>query len=126
MRGRQVLARFPNAELVEVASHWKIPQLGDAALAEDWLKVKRETLVLGVKKGMALRPNGRSADFIAPSSSNGCAMACAYCYVGRRKGYPIARCATRSDPTAETSLTRSRPCGPTQAWRSNQIPWTGI
>jgi len=86
-RGREVLARFPNAELVEVASHWKIPQLADPALAEDWLKVKREILVLGVKKGLAMRPNGRSADFIAPSSSNGCAMACAYCYVGRRKGY---------------------------------------
>jgi spore photoproduct lyase len=78
---------FPGAELVEVASHWKIPQLADPALAEDWLRVKREILVLGVKKGLSMRPNGRSADFIAPSSSSGCAMACAYCYVGRRKGY---------------------------------------
>jgi spore photoproduct lyase family protein len=86
-RGREVLARFPDAELIEVASHWKIAQLGDPGLAEDWLRVKREILVLGVKKGMQMRPNGRSADFIAPSSSNGCAMACAYCYVGRRKGY---------------------------------------
>jgi spore photoproduct lyase family protein len=85
--GRDVLARFPNSELVEVASHWKIPQLGDPALAGDWLRVKRGILVLGVKKGMQMRPNGRSADFIAPSSSSGCAMACAYCYVGRRKGY---------------------------------------
>jgi spore photoproduct lyase len=76
-RGREVLARFPMAELIEVASHWKIPELQDPALAEDWLKVKREALVLGVKKGMQMRPNGRSADFIAPSSSNGCAMACA-------------------------------------------------
>jgi len=86
-RGREVLARFPDAERVEVQSHWKIPELSDPALAEDWLRVKREILVLGVKKGLAMRPNGRSADFIAPSSSNGCAMACAYCYVGRRKGY---------------------------------------
>lgn len=86
-RGCEVLACFPNAELIEVASHWKIPQLAGPALAEDWLQVKRDTLVLGVKKGMQMRPNGRSADFIAPSSSNGCAMACAYCYVGRRKGY---------------------------------------
>ncbi|MGK6323166.1 spore photoproduct lyase family protein [Sphingomonas sp. DT-51] len=86
-RGREVLARFPGAELIEVASHWKIPDLSDPALADDWLRVKREILVLGVKKGLAMRPNGRSADFIAPSSSNGCAMACAYCYVGRRKGY---------------------------------------
>jgi spore photoproduct lyase family protein len=86
-RGRQILARFPEAEQVDVASHWKIPQLDDPALGEEWLRVKRDILVLGVKKGMQMRPNGRSADFIAPSSSNGCAMACAYCYVGRRKGY---------------------------------------
>ncbi len=51
------------------------------------MRIKRSTLVLGVKKGLASRPNGRSAHFIAPSSSNGCAMACAYCYVPRRKGY---------------------------------------
>ncbi len=86
-RGREVLARFPDAEQIEVPSHWKIDALSDPALAEDWLRIKRDILVLGVKKGLAMRPNGRSADFIAPSSSNGCAMACAYCYVGRRKGY---------------------------------------
>jgi spore photoproduct lyase family protein len=86
-RGREVLARFPGAEQIEVQSHWRIPELSHHSLAEDWLRVKREILILGVKKGLAMRPNGRSADFIAPSSSNGCAMACAYCYVGRRKGY---------------------------------------
>ncbi|WP_152045184.1 spore photoproduct lyase family protein [Aureimonas psammosilenae] len=87
-RGREVLERYPEAERIEVESHWKIPQLfEDRALAEDWLRLKREVLVLGVKKTMTMRPNGRSADFIAPSSSNGCAMACAYCYVPRRKGY---------------------------------------
>jgi DNA repair photolyase len=43
--------------------------------------------VLGVKKSLSARPNGRSSDFIAPSTSNGCAMACAYCYVPRRRGY---------------------------------------
>ena len=36
---------------------------------------------------MTFVPNERSADFIAPSTSNGCAMACAYCYVPRTKGY---------------------------------------
>ena len=35
-RGQEVLARFPDAELVEVTSHWKIAQLKDPALAEDW------------------------------------------------------------------------------------------
>lgn len=70
--GGGVLARFPVAELVEVASHWKIPQLADPAVAGDWLRVKRQVLVLGVKKGMAMRPNGRSADFIAPSLADEC------------------------------------------------------
>lgn len=83
---QQVLARFPGAERIEVASHARIPALrqGDAG---DFLRPKREVLVLGVKKGLAMRPNGRSADFIAPSTSNGCAMACAYCYVARHKGH---------------------------------------
>ncbi|WP_298957504.1 spore photoproduct lyase family protein [uncultured Methylobacterium sp.] len=87
-RGREILDRFPQARRIEVASHWNIPELhGNEGSAEDWLRIKRSTLVLGIKKGLTLRPNGRSAHFIAPSSSNGCAMACAYCYVPRRKGY---------------------------------------
>ena len=87
-RGQQVRARFPGAEVVEVDSHWRIPELhGNAGNVERWVRVKTEDLVLGVKKTLAVRPNGRSADFIAPSAANGCAMACAYCYVPRRKGY---------------------------------------
>ena len=88
VRGREILDRFPGAEVVEVGSHWQIPELhGNAGNVERWVRVKTETLVLGVKKSLSARPNGRSADFIAPSTSNGCAMACAYCYVPRRKGY---------------------------------------
>lgn len=87
-RGAEILALYPNAERIPVASHWKIPTLhGNEGSAEDWLRIKSEVLVLGVKKSLAFRPNGRSAHFIAPSTSNGCAMACAYCYVPRRKGY---------------------------------------
>ncbi|MYR42922.1 spore photoproduct lyase family protein [Streptomyces sp. SID5910] len=87
-RGRQILARFPGARVIEVGSHWRIPGLhGNEGNVERWVRVKGETLVLGEKKTMATRPNGRSADWIAPGASNGCAMACAYCYVPRRKGY---------------------------------------
>ena len=87
-RGRQVLARFPGAELVEVASHWLIPGLhGNAGRVADWNRVKRTQLVLGTLKSPRIRPNGRSSDFIAPSHANGCAMSCAYCYVPRRKGF---------------------------------------
>jgi spore photoproduct lyase family protein len=87
-RGQEILARFPGAEIVEVDSHWKIPELhGNEGNVERWVRVKSETLVLGVKKSLTARPNGRSANWIAPSTANGCAMACAYCYVPRQKGY---------------------------------------
>lgn len=87
-RGKDVVARFPDAEIVLVESHWKIPDLhGNEGNVDRWVKVKTEELVLGVKKATTCRPNCRSSDFIAPSTSNGCAMACSYCYVPRRKGY---------------------------------------
>ena len=87
-RGREVLDRFPEAERIEVPSHWQIPELhGNRGNVEDWTRIKRQVLVLGVKKSLSARPNGRSSDFIAPSTANGCAMACSYCYVPRRKGY---------------------------------------
>ena len=84
-RGREVLARWPEAELIEVLSHQAVPYT--AADVDRWVRIKTEDLVLGVKKSLTARPNGRSSDFIAPSTANGCAMACAYCYVPRRKGY---------------------------------------
>lgn len=87
-RGQEVLARWPDAERVEVASHWRIPELaGDEANVRRWVRIKTEALVLGVKKSLTARRNGRSSDWVAPSTANGCAMACAYCYVPRRKGY---------------------------------------
>ena len=84
-RGQQVLARWPEAELVEVASHTAVPY--GPQDVDRWVRIKTEDLVLGVKKSLTARPNGRSSDFVAPSTANGCAMACAYCYVPRRKGY---------------------------------------
>lgn len=87
-RGREILARWPGATIVEVESHNRIPELyGDETNVNRWVRIKQEALVLGVKKSLSARPNGRSADFIAPSTANGCAMACAYCYVPRHKGY---------------------------------------
>jgi spore photoproduct lyase family protein len=87
-RAQQVLDRFPGAELVEVRSHQAIPGLyGNEGNVADWVRNKREILVLGEKKSLTARRNGRSSDWIAPSTSNGCAMACSYCYVPRRKGF---------------------------------------
>ena len=87
-RGREILARFPDAKRVEVPSHWNIPELhGDEYSAKDWNRTKKTVLVLGAKKGLQCRPFYRSCDFVAPSHANGCVMACSYCYVARRKGY---------------------------------------
>jgi spore photoproduct lyase len=87
-RGREVLARFPDAELIEVEAHGRIPGLfGNEGNVAHWNRIKGQTLVLGVKKSLRIEPNGRSSDFLAPSTSNGCAMSCAYCYVPRNKGY---------------------------------------
>jgi spore photoproduct lyase len=87
-RGREILERFPHAERILVDSHWKIPGLhGSEGSVEDWISIKRNVLVLGVKSSLSARPNDRSSDFVAPSHANGCAMACSYCYVPRRKGY---------------------------------------
>jgi spore photoproduct lyase len=87
-RAVDVLQRFPDAQLIEVPAHQSIPGLyGNEGNVEDWVKIKRETLVIGEKKSLAARRNERSSDWIAPSTANGCAMACSYCYVPRRKGY---------------------------------------
>jgi spore photoproduct lyase len=85
-RGQEILGRYPDARVIEIAAHDAIPALrgGDPF---DWMKTKRGVLVLGVKKTMTVRVNGRSADFIAPSTSKGCTMACTYCYVARHKGH---------------------------------------
>lgn len=87
-RAQDILERYCDAKRIEVASHWNIPELhGNEDSVDDWNRIKRTVLVLGVKKSIAARPNSRSSDFVAPSHSNGCAQACSYCYVARRKGY---------------------------------------
>lgn len=87
-RGQEILGRFPDARLIEVPSHWKIPELhGFHGSVENWIKIKRNVLILGIKKSVTCRANTRSSNFISPSESNGCTMSCSYCYVPRRKGY---------------------------------------
>jgi tRNA A37 methylthiotransferase MiaB len=89
-RGVEILEKYKDANIIEVASHWKIPELhGNEGSIEEWTKIKRNILVLGVKKSLSCRANTRSSHWVAPSQSNGCTMACSYCYVPRRKGLQI-------------------------------------
>lgn len=67
-RAQEILVQHPQAERIEVASHWQIPELhGNAGAVGDWNRIKRSVLVLGVKKSLQARPNCRSSDFVAPS-----------------------------------------------------------
>lgn len=84
-RAAEIINRFPSAQVVEVESHWKINELANADPSE-WMQSKRDALVLGIKSGLTHTLNGRSANYIAASSSNGCLSSCQYCYVARRKG----------------------------------------
>ncbi|MEM8505631.1 MAG: spore photoproduct lyase family protein [Cyanobacteria bacterium P01_D01_bin.1] len=87
-RGLELLSRYPDTKKIEVASHWNIPELhGNEGAVEDWNRIKRTVPVLGTKKSISARKNIRSSNWVAPSRANGCTMACAYCYVARRKGY---------------------------------------
>lgn len=87
-RGKEVFQQYEKVEHVAVNSHWRIEELNEnPEMVKQWNKVKTNVLVLGVKTAIASRPNSRSTDWIAPSHASGCAMACAYCYVARRKGY---------------------------------------
>lgn len=86
-RAEQIISKYPDANVIPVKSHQNIPELQNPDLIKNWNLVKKHVLVLGKMKTLTNTQNGRSTDFIAPSHSNGCAMACAYCYVARRKSY---------------------------------------
>jgi spore photoproduct lyase len=88
-RGREIFEKYEDVpNIVEVDSHWRIEELNNNPdLVASWNRVKSHYLVLGVKQSISSRPNTRSTDWIAPSQTSGCAMACSYCYVARRKGY---------------------------------------
>lgn len=78
--GEAAVAQFPDAELLKVKQHNRLPELGMSHY-----KVKSDVLVLGQLKALDSKWSGRSADYIAPSLANGCFGGCAYCYVDRHK-----------------------------------------
>ena len=56
-RGQEILSQYPQAERLAVGSHWQIPGLhGNEGNVERWVRVKTETLVLGVKKSLTGGP----------------------------------------------------------------------
>ena len=80
-----ILGRFPDAEVIDVDTHLRIPDLHHAD-PKDWVNMKRRKLVLGHRSTLTHKKNGRSADYIAAGISVGCLSACSYCYVARWRG----------------------------------------
>lgn len=81
----ETIKRFPNAEIIKVKSHNKIKELYEMD-PKQWIKSKRDYLVLGIKKDLTHQVNTKSSDFIAASSTTGCIASCQYCYVARNTG----------------------------------------
>ncbi len=108
-RGRQVLARFPDARVVEVDSHWGIPGLhGNEGNVERWVRVKGETLVLGERKTLATAPTA------APRTGSRPAPPTAAPWPA-----PTATCrAARGTPTRSPSSPTSTGSSPTSAGTS--------
>ena len=47
-RGREIVERWPDADVVPVENHWNIPELhGDETNVPRWSRIKTEALVLG-------------------------------------------------------------------------------
>jgi DNA repair photolyase len=51
------------------------------------MDVKKSGTFERERKGLKIKPNGRSADFIIPSFAIGCELACSYCYVARHRAF---------------------------------------
>ena len=57
-RGREIVERWPDAEVVLVENHWNIPEVhGEETNVPRWSRIKTEALVLGVKKSLSVKPN---------------------------------------------------------------------
>jgi spore photoproduct lyase len=96
-QGEAILARYPQAEALQVTQHNRLPELG-----MNHYKVKSDVLVLGKLKTQDCKWSGRSSDYIAPSLANGCFAGCAYCYVDRHKAVNPITLFTNTDEILQT------------------------
>lgn len=94
---RQLLQQYPDAELVQVKQHNRLPEMD-----MHHYKAKSELLVLGRLKTRECKWSGRSSDYIAPSLANGCFGGCTYCYVDRHKKINPITIFTNIDEILET------------------------
>ena len=59
----------------------------------DYFRIKKSLASERIRRGLDIKPNGRSTDYIAPGLATGCSLACSYCYVARNRvfGNPIEK-----------------------------------
>ena len=81
----ETLQKFPEAKVIKVKSHNRIKELYEMD-PKQWIKAKKDYLVLGIKKDLTHQLNTKSSDYIAASSTTGCIASCQYCYVARNSG----------------------------------------
>lgn len=52
-----------------------------------FMSAKKSGAIVRDRKGLQVRPNGRSSDFIIPSFAIGCPLVCAYCNISRHRAF---------------------------------------
>jgi spore photoproduct lyase len=79
--GRALVERYAGLgiPIVEVEAHHRIESLRE--VPDRMLTRLKRVLVVGVRKSLRIVPNNRSADYIVPFTSSGCAASCLYCYL---------------------------------------------
>ena len=82
-RANKIISMFPEAKIHYTNSYWR-NEITSGFTPEEWIKVKKDYLVLGLRRTFKFQDSGRSTDFIPPSHSTGCLSACQYCYHARR------------------------------------------
>jgi hypothetical protein len=51
--GKEIVEKYKDAKLIEVLSHWRIPDLqGNHGSIQGWTRLKRNVLILGTKKSL--------------------------------------------------------------------------
>lgn len=94
-------------------------------MLKEFMIAKKEGESARTRKGLVVRPNGRSADFIIPSFATGCPLVCAYCCISRHRpfGNPLERY-TNWDDIWEATRTHIEKLPPKTPNQCDPVYWT--
>jgi len=91
----------------------------------DYFRIKKSLASERIRRGLDIKPNGRSTDYIAPGLATGCSLACSYCYVARNRvfGNPIEKYINGNDAWEAVKNFHST-LGPKEANQCDPNFWT--